>query len=56
VYKSSTSKFSIKELDFDMESGSMGSLYTTVEGLLDKLCTELDEKNPFGKGDSKTNS
>lgn len=41
LFKSDTAKFTIKELDFDMESGSMGSLYTTVEGLMLKLIEEL---------------
>ena len=56
LFKSDTSKFYIKELDFDMEAGSLGSLYTTVEGLLAKLISELEEKNPFGIGDSKTDN
>ena len=54
VFKSDTAKFTIKELDFDMEAGSLGSLYTTTEGLLAKLIEELELNNPFGKGDSKT--
>jgi zinc finger protein len=52
VFKSDTAKFTIKELDFDMEAGSLGSLYTTVEGLLKKLIDELTINNPFGSGDS----
>lgn len=56
LFKSDTAKFTIKELDFDMEEGSLGSLYTTVEGLLVKLIEELESNNPFGKGDSKTDT
>mmetsp|Transcript_35777 Transcript_35777/g.54802 ORF Transcript_35777/g.54802 Transcript_35777/m.54802 type:complete len:266 (+) Transcript_35777:568-1365(+) len=52
VFKSQTAKFSIPELEFDMEPGSLGSLYTTVEGLLAKLIEELELNNPFGQGDS----
>lgn len=52
-FKSDTAKFTIKELDFDMQAGSLGSVYTTVEGLLAKLGDELEKNNPFGKGDSK---
>jgi zinc finger protein len=52
LFKSETAKFTIKELDFDMEPGSLGSLYTTVEGLLAKLIDELTQNNPFGQGDS----
>ena len=37
VYKSDTAKFSIPELDFDMGAGTLGSVFTTVEGLLSKL-------------------
>ena len=53
IFKSATAKFSIPELGFDMDAGSMGSLYTTVEGLIMKAHTELETNNPFGKGDSK---
>ena len=48
LFKSDTAKFTIAELGFDMESGSLGSCYTTVEGLLSKLVEELRENNPFG--------
>jgi zinc finger protein len=48
VFKSDTAKFTIKELDFDMAAGSLGSLYTTIEGLLAKLYDELETNNPFG--------
>jgi zinc finger protein len=53
IFKSATAKFSIPELGFDMDAGSMGSLYTTVEGLIMKAHAELETNNPFGKGDSK---
>jgi zinc finger protein len=52
LFKSDTAKFTIQELGFDMEPGSMGSVYTTVEGLLVKLIEELSANNPFGAGDS----
>lgn len=52
LFKSDTAKFCIKEIGFDMEPGSMGSMYTTVEGLLSKLIEELTNNNPFGQGDS----
>jgi zinc finger protein len=55
VFKSNYSRFEIVELGFDMQAGSMGSMYTTVEGLLAKVIEELDNNNPFGKGDSATN-
>lgn len=56
IFKSATAKFSIPELGFDMQAGSLGSLYTTVEGLLVKAHDELQETNPFGAGDSKNNT
>lgn len=34
----------------------MGSLYTTVEGLMGRLINELTKYNPFGVGDSKTDN
>lgn len=53
LFKSNTASFAIPELGFDMEAGSMGSSFTTVEGLLMKAHEELTKNNPFGKGDSK---
>lgn len=53
VFKSATAKFTIPELGFDMDAGSLGSLYSTVEGLIMKAHTELELSNPFGAGDSK---
>lgn len=38
-----------------MQPGTLGSVYTTVEGLLDKIIEHLDSTNPFGRGDSATN-
>ena len=52
VFKSDSAKFTIVDLGFDMDAGSMGSLYTTVEGLLAKLIENLEDHNPFGYGDS----
>lgn len=52
VFKSDTAAFSIPELGFDMGAGTLGSVYTTIEGLLAKLLDELAANNPFGQGDS----
>ena len=54
VFKSGTAKIVIPEIGLDMEGGTLGSLYTTVEGLIAKLIDEFKEHNPFGAGDSKT--
>jgi zinc finger protein len=56
VFKSGTAKLVIPEVGLDMEAGSLGSVYTTVEGLVVKLIDELNEKNPFGCGDSKNDT
>lgn len=53
LFKSNTARFSIPQIGFDMEPGSLGSCFTTVEGLLMKAHEELEKNNPFGKGDSK---
>lgn len=52
IFKSNTASFSIPEIGLDMDSGSMASRYTTVEGLLMALGEELEKHNPFGRGDS----
>ena len=56
VFKSDTCMVAIPEVDFAMAPGSLGSLYTTIEGLLSNLIDKLQENNPFGMGDSKTNN
>lgn len=55
VFKSDTTIVAIPEVDFAMAPGTLGGVYTTIEGLLDKIITNLEENNPFGVGDSKTN-
>ena len=52
VFKSETSKIIIPEIGFETSDSSMGSMFTTVEGILDKICTTLQE-TPFGTGDSR---
>jgi zinc finger protein len=53
LFKSNTASFVIPEIGFDMEAGTLGSCFTTVEGLLMKAHEELEKNNPFGRGDSK---
>lgn len=55
VFKSDTTYLEIPEVDLELQPGTLGSMYTTVEGLLDKIITHLEEVNPFGRGDSDTN-
>lgn len=55
LFKSDTCLVSIPEVDFEMAPGTLGGVYTTVEGLIDKIITNLEDNNPFGQGDSRTN-
>jgi len=55
VFKSDTGIMAIPELDFAMAPGTLGGVYTTVEGLIEKVHSNLEENNPFGVGDSATN-
>ena len=52
VFKSESSKIIIPEIGFESSDGSLGSMYTTVEGVIDKLYESLKE-SPFGVGDSQ---
>lgn len=51
LFKSDSCVLKIKELEFEMSAGSMGSFYTTVEGIFEKIINTLKEQNPF-VGDS----
>ena len=52
VFKSDTAAVMIPEVDLELAAGTLGSVYTTVEGVLTKIADVLEESNPFGKGDS----
>lgn len=54
VLKSDTAGVSIAELDLEMEPGSLGGMYTTVEGLLDTMRERIVAANPLAHavGDS----
>ena len=43
---------SIPELELELTHGSLGGLYTTVEGLVNRIRLNLVENNPFATGDS----
>ena len=55
IFKSETSKIVIPEIGFETDEGSMGSLFTTVEGIIEKICDQL-YNTPFSIGDSSINS
>ena len=54
VFKSESSMLMIPEIELELGYGTLGGVYTTVEGLLDKIVTNLKENNPF-QGDSSEN-
>jgi len=54
VLKSDTAGIELPSLDFELEHGGLDGVYTTVEGLLQKMHKRLVEANPFGSGDSST--
>ena len=48
VLKSDTAGIEIPELELQLDEGSLNGMYTTVEGLMQKLYDNLVEANPFG--------
>lgn len=52
VLKSDTAGIAIPEIDLELAEGGLDGLYTTVEGLLQKMRDRLTKANPFGSGDS----
>jgi len=52
VLKSETASLAIPELDFETEMGTLGGKFTTVEGLLEDIKSQLKTQNPFFHGDS----
>ena len=51
VFKSETCLVKIPEIDLELQPGTLGSVYTTIEGMLTKISDQLEEVNPF-TGDS----
>lgn len=54
IFKSDSTYLSIPELDLELQPGTLGSMYTTVEGIMQKIIDHLVEVNPFTRGDSAT--
>jgi zinc finger protein len=54
IFKSETCYFEIPEIDLTLQPGTLGSMYTTIEGIMTKIVEHLEESNPFGAGDSAT--
>jgi len=53
VLKSDSAGIMIPELDLELSCGSLGGMYTTVEGLLSKIHKNLSEQHSLQMGDSK---
>lgn len=47
VIKSDTALVEVPDVGLVMQHGTLGGLYTTVEGLLEKIAEQLDSSNPF---------
>lgn len=47
MFKSESSYLIIPELDLELLAGTLGGVFTTVEGLLKQIHTHLKENNPF---------
>ncbi|CAE7717120.1 zpr1, partial [Symbiodinium microadriaticum] len=54
VLKSDSAMVRIEELDMELSYGTLGGIYSTVEGLLTKIEENLRDSNPFMLGDSST--
>ncbi len=52
VLKSDSALVIIPEIELEMQSGTLGGVYTTMEGLLKKIHANLMDGNPFAVGDS----
>lgn len=56
ILKSETCGLRIPEIDLELTHGTLGGRFTTVEGLLRQVHSELRDRAPFIEGDSGTNS
>ena len=56
IFKSDTCLLTIPEIDLEVQPGTLGAVYTTVEGILQKMIDQMEEINPFGRGDSATDN
>jgi zinc finger protein len=54
VLKSDFCHLTIPEISLELDYGSLGSMFTTVEGLLSKMLFTLKDGHPFFLGDSAT--
>lgn len=52
ILKSETCGLKVPEVDLELQAGTLGGKFTTVEGLLSQVYEELESKTPFLRGDS----
>ncbi|CAK9304040.1 unnamed protein product [Gordionus sp. m RMFG-2023] len=55
VIKSDNCSISIPEISLELSPTTLGSKYTTIEGLLTDIREQLNDNNPFAYGDSSKN-
>lgn len=51
ILKSETCGLQIPEISLELEAGTLGGRFTTIEGLLRQVYQDLDERSPFRSGD-----
>ncbi|CAO2820018.1 unnamed protein product [Amaranthus hypochondriacus] len=52
VIKSDSASVKIPEIDLELASGTLGGMVTTIEGLVTKICENLERLHGFTDGDS----
>lgn len=52
LFKSETCYVAIPEVELQLDYGTLGGVYTTVEGLLEKIHRHLHDHTPFIDSDS----
>lgn len=53
LIKSETCSVLLPELELELDYGTLGGVFTTVEGLLEKIEDHLGERNPFADSDNE---
>jgi zinc finger protein len=53
LFKSETCYVSIPEVELELEHGTLGGVYTTVEGLLEKIENHMGKINSFVDSDTE---
>mmetsp|Transcript_16292 Transcript_16292/g.67496 ORF Transcript_16292/g.67496 Transcript_16292/m.67496 type:complete len:426 (-) Transcript_16292:2250-3527(-) len=52
ILKSDTAIIDIPEIELMLEAGTLGSVFTTIEGMILKVKESIQQTNPFALGDS----